>query len=332
MEKLKIGIIGAGAIVESNHLPAIMSLQQTDVAWIYDKNPARSGIVSSMYGIQALSGSTPEDALREVDICLLATPYGVRKPYIDSCRQQGKALVIEKPFAFSQQEHKSYCEGFPQWKIAVNFQRRYYRSAAILEKVIQNKSFGRLRSMRFVQGNFTLKGGSGFISNVQLAGGGVIAESASHILDIMLVITRAAGVRVTSQKSLHVKGLDYDSVFNSEITTPDGTIPVSCEITTLRNLDNGLYLDFENALVSCDLSPDAAVFVRSRDNGKIELTLDDEATAGEAALQARRVNEAFFVFWQQFEQGMLQQTPNRTSAYSCILTSSWIEGIYSTMK
>ncbi|MBS1659719.1 MAG: Gfo/Idh/MocA family oxidoreductase [Bacteroidetes bacterium] len=341
MEKLKIGIIGAGAIVETTHLPAILSLPETGVAWVYDKNETRSSMLSSMYGIPALTGASPDKALKDVDVCLLATPYGVRKPYIDRCRELGKALVIEKPFAFSEQEHKAYCQGFKEWAIAVNFQRRFYRSVAILNGIMQTRPFGRLRSLRFVQGNFTLKGGSGFISNVGLAGGGVIAESASHILDIMLFITGASKVRVTQKKCLHVAGLDYDTEFDSEFTTPDGLIPVSCAISTLRNLDNGLYLDFENALVSCDVSPDGAVFVRDRQSGRVELELQGEALAGNVAsqppagsagLQARRINEAFFIFWQQFAEGMLKQKPNATSAYSCLLTSAWLEGVYSTLK
>src|SRR5689334_13587240 len=111
MKDYRIGIIGAGSIVESNHLPAIAALSQAACAWIYDKSMSRSALVSRMYGVAALEEGAFDRAIGDVDICLLAVPYGTRKPYIDLCRRHGKAIVIEKPFAFSKEEHLATCEG-----------------------------------------------------------------------------------------------------------------------------------------------------------------------------------------------------------------------------
>jgi hypothetical protein len=328
MQEFRIGIIGAGSIVEGNHLPAIVSLKDAGVAWIFDKSATRSALVSKMYGVRALAEGAIEKAIEGVDICLLATPYGTRKPYIELCRQRGKAIVIEKPFAFSKEEHVATCEGFSEWGIAVNFQRRYYRSVAVLGQVIRSKIFGALRSVRFVQGNFTLKGGSGYLSSALLAGGGVIAESASHILDIILSITMAKNISLLEFKSLYVCGLDYDSVFESRISAPDAEVSVQCEISTLRNLANGLYLDFEDGLLSCDLSPDAKLFIRDRKDHSIQFSLSGESIYEGKDRQANRINEAFLIFWEQFMLGMQNRQANSTSACTGILTSSWIGEIY----
>jgi predicted dehydrogenase len=331
MNNFRIGIIGAGSIVEGNHLPALRSLPQTDIAWIYDKNASRAALLSKMYGIPALDGQPAEQAMEQVDTCLLATPYGTRQPYIDLCRRLGKAIVIEKPFAFSKQQHLAHCEGFAEWRIAINYQRRYYRSVAVIREIIASGIFGRLQSARFVQGHFTLKGGSGYLSSVELAGGGIIAESASHILDILLSVTGAKDIQLQQLRSLHVKGLEYDAVFDSEIITADNKLPVHCEISTLRNLANGLYLQFGNALISCDLSPDGKIFVRDQPGGPAHQTcfsLSGLSSPEELSRQATAVNEAFLVFWQQFLEGMRQQKANGTSAYSSLLTSAWLGEIY----
>ena len=328
MRDLRIGIIGAGSIVESNHLPAIRSLQRTTIAWIFDKNPRRTDLVSKMYGIPALAGEFPEEMLEQVDICLLATPYGTRKPYIDLCKKFRKCLVIEKPFAFSKEEHLDHCNGFEPWEIAVNFQRRYYRSVSTVGKIISSNIFGHLRSVDFLQGNFTLKGGSGYLSNAALAGGGVIAESASHILDIILLVTGAQQVKLSQMKSLYLSGLDYDTVFDSSIETAGSKIPVHCEISTLRNLSNGLYLEFDHAFVSCDLSPEGKTFLRNKNNKGVEFSLFNESLYEGQFTQATRVNTAFLLFWQQLLDGIREKKPNRTSAYDSLLTSSWIGEIY----
>lgn len=332
MRRFKIGIIGAGAIVETNHLPALGVLPQAELGWIYDKNPGRAGLVSKMYGIPALGGGSVEDGLSQVDVCLVATPYGVRKPYITACKTAGKALVVEKPFAFSRQEHLDYCQGFQDWQIGVNLQRRFYRSVATLRNIVQLQLFGKLREVRFAQGNFSLKGGSGYLSDTALSGGGVIAESAIHSLDIILWITGALEVSVTSMRSLHTGLLDYDSVFDSEIVSPSGPIPVHCEISTLRNLDNGIECRFEHAVVLCDLSPEGRIFVRAKDSGGLDFLIAAEAPPAEGPLGAKKINEAFLMFWRQFLSGLDNNTPNLTSASGSLLTSAWIEGIYKNMN
>jgi hypothetical protein len=328
MDSFRIGIIGAGSIVEGNHLPAIHSLGNAGISWIFDKNPERMALTTKMYGIPSLSDRSMEEALAEVDVCLLATPYGTRKPYIEMCRKAGISLVVEKPFAFSRQEHLSHCNGFETWKIAVNFQRRFYRSVGVARKIVQEKIFGDLRAVRFAQGNFTLKGGSGYLSSAELAGGGVIAESASHILDIILMLTDAEDIRLLKCQSLHAAGLDYDTVFDSEMIVKGDKIPVNCEITTLRNLSNGLFLDFDHALVGWDLSPDGKIFLYDRKSNRLQFTLFQEPSAEELYGQATKVNEAFLIFWQQFLHGLQHQKANRTSAYGSLLTSAWMEEIY----
>lgn len=332
MSKFKLGIIGAGGIVETNHLPAISVAGQAEISWIYDKNPARAILVAKMYGLTLLEEGRFEAALPDTDICLLATPYGVRKPYIDACRNAGTALVVEKPFAFSRQEHLGYCTGFEEWKIAVNLQRRFYRSVAALHRIVRTAVFGRLIVVKFTQGHFTLKGGSGYLSDIRLAGGGVIAESAIHSLDIILWITGAQDVSVTAMNSLHANRLDYDSAFDSQILTGAGAVTVSCEISTLRNLDNSLRLQFEQATVSCDLSPDGTIFVKKGHGDKEEFILLPIPQSEDLVLTAGRINEAFLVFWQQFLAGMDSRSANRTSAYASLLTTTWIEQIYKSMN
>jgi predicted dehydrogenase len=332
MHKLAIGIIGAGSIVESNHLPAISMLDQAEVKWIFDKNSYRMDLVSAMYGVPGLQGRSVEKAMEEIDICLLAIPYGVRKYYIEICRKLGKAVVVEKPFAFSRQEHEEYCNGFKECQIGLNFQRRFYQSVSCLRKIIDTNIFGDLFSLKLIHGNFSLKGGSGYLSDKAMAGGGVIAESAIHALDIVLNITGASDAEVKKMHALHYNGLDYDSVFETEIRTKKRRIPVHCEISTLRNLENGLFLDFENAFVSCDLSPDGKIFVHNKKMNSLDFHLSEEQLFHDIFRQAIKVNQAFFIFWEQFLLGLQNNTPNMTSAFGSIVTSSWIENIYRRME
>jgi predicted dehydrogenase len=325
MDNFQIGIIGAGSIVELTHLPAIRVLDNVSTAWIYDNNAARMNKVAAMYGIPPLGDRKLEEAIAEANVCLLAIPYGVRKPYIELCRQHHKGLVIEKPFAFSVKEHEEYCLNFEEWQIGVNFQRRFYQSVGLLRKIISDNIFGKLQSIKLKHGSFALKGGSGFVSDVKLAGGGVIAESAVHNLDIILYITGARAVSLRNLRSFHRNGLDYDSVFESEINDGENNLPVRCEITTLRNLGNELQLQFSNAVVSCDLSPQGKIKVY---NNGFSYTMDEALEHEALDKRATQVNEAFLVYWQQYLQGFRNKTVNNTHASRSLLTSNWLELIY----
>jgi predicted dehydrogenase len=323
--KLKVGIIGAGAIVETNHLPALVTLDDFEVSWIYDKNAERITLASNMYNLTSISYEQLESSLREIDICLIAIPYGVRKPYIDLCRKFGKAIVVEKPFAFSENEHMEYANGFEPWKISINFQRRFYNSVILLKNIIKSNIFGSLLSIKFVQGNFTLKGGAGYLSDATLAGGGVIAESAIHGLDIISFITQSTGVKLKELKSLHKKGIDYDSYFESILENSKGEIHVACEISTLRNLRNGLHLQFDNACVFSDLSPEAQILVTK--NNDVNFEISHHSLSSKFA-GARKTSETFLLFWEKVAEGIKEKTINETNACAVLVTTQWLQRIY----
>ena len=77
-----------------------------------------------MYKIPIVHEAVLENAMDEIDICLLTVPYGVRSKYIEACALKKKALYVEKPFAINLQEHQHYCSLFTPANLAVGFQRR----------------------------------------------------------------------------------------------------------------------------------------------------------------------------------------------------------------
>src|SRR4051812_31184350 len=106
---LAVGVIGAGQIVEFNHLSVLKTRSNVSVAWLYDTDDARANLLSSMYAVRSITRSELPAAVGEVDICLLAVPYGYRTEYINLCAGSDTALYVEKPFATTVAEHQGYC-------------------------------------------------------------------------------------------------------------------------------------------------------------------------------------------------------------------------------
>jgi predicted dehydrogenase len=190
-------------------LPVLKNLEQVEIVWQYDKNEKRSALIEKMFDVKALDEADIQFAIRDIDICLLTIPYGVRKEFIEKCAALNKSMYVEKPFARTTAEHEYYCKLFSPYKLAVGFQRRFYKIVTFLQLAINGNFFGALKEIVFTEGYFNIKGGSKFLSDVNLSGGGVIIESAIHSLDQILLITSANNVEVTEVNSFHKDLLDY---------------------------------------------------------------------------------------------------------------------------
>jgi predicted dehydrogenase len=323
---LKIGIIGAGKIVESNHLPVLLNLPSVTVSWLFDKSAERATLVSRMYNIAVINEQELEEKIQSVDICLITVPYGVREPYIRLCASHKKSVYVEKPFATTVPEHLEYNKLFSPPDIAIGFQRRYYPFIKNLKYFIDNKIFGKIISINFNQGYFQLKGGSGFLSDAAMSGGGVIIESAIHTLDQILEFTGSEDLTVGRVKSIIKNGIDYDTQFETQLETGGDHVTVNCHISCLKNLDNGLEIIFENAVISLQPSPDAVCKVKAR-QGEIIYNISPSGNGSMVSATA-----AFIYFWQDFVSAVHTRTPNKTSSNSSLLTTKWIEQLYTKIK
>ena len=324
-KQYKVGIIGAGKIVENSHLPVLKNLDNVTVEWVYDINPKRTKLLSRMYNVKPISNW--EQNLSKIDICVITIPYGVRMPYLKAASRLKKSVYVEKPFALSVQEHIDISSRFKPNEIAIGFQRRCYKIAHELKQIIESGIFGSLKNIDFKQGYFTLKGGQGYLSDAKLSGGGVLIESAIHSFDQILNFTAATEVEVDDVNYIQKNGIDYDTTVQSYLTTPIGKIPVTSHISTLRNLNNGLTLSFDHATIKCKLSPDAIINVLSKNGNQFSIE-----NLFNPQNYPKTINGSFFLFWGKFIEALNDNTENLTSARSSLLTTTWMEKIYVTIN
>lgn len=325
-KELKIGVIGCGKIAESSHLPALLNTPGARISWLFDKDPVRSDLLSRMYGLPVVSADEFERRVEEVDVCLLTVPYGARREYIDRCAASGKALYVEKPFAVTHQEHLGYCNRFPAHKLAIGFQRRYYQTIHTVKAIVEREVFGKLESLDFQQGYFQLKGGGGFMSDAGMSGGGVIIESAIHSLDLILQLTAASAVDVRSAKGIIKNGIDYDTTFVSDIYSEGRTIEARCHVSCLRNLENGITLNFENASLHFQPAPAGDISVRSGKGEVLHISEVVSLPPGEKC--SSTVAGSFLLFWSDFIRAISTAKTNKTNGHTSLITTHWVEQVY----
>jgi len=329
VKEIKVGLIGGGKIVENSHLPVLKNIPEVCVSWVYDADEERSQLLSKMYLIKPVTEW--EKNLKEVDVCLITIPYGVRQNYLQAVAAFSKNAYVEKPFALTEIEHTNLANSFKPYGLAIGFQRRVYRIVNELKELITSEILGKLISIDFKQGYFTLKGGGSYLGNAALSGGGVIIESAIHSLDQILLITSATDVMVNTATYIVKKGVDYDSTVQSTLFTPSGNVEVTTQISTLQNLNNGLALRFTNGIVQCKLSPDAVIKVSSHNKNFSSFYLNNINELPDKKI-ATTVNSSFYIFWQYFIDGIINKEQNITSASGSVITTRWIEKIYERFR
>src|SRR5258708_6042613 len=118
MAIFSVGIIGAGSIVTSFHLPVLLAMQQVRVEWITDIDAKMAGSVAKAFGVPPLAMPDPLAEIPRTDIVVLAIPYGARPPYYEALRGRGTAIYVEKPIARTAAEHLELCSWFADYQLA----------------------------------------------------------------------------------------------------------------------------------------------------------------------------------------------------------------------
>ena len=97
---MKVGIIGAGAIVRRGHLPIYGTIPEVEVVGITDIDQSLASKVAEEFGIPRYFSSCEEllrdNSIELVDIC---TPTQTHLEIVKRAAEVGKHILVEKPLA-----------------------------------------------------------------------------------------------------------------------------------------------------------------------------------------------------------------------------------------
>ena len=180
MQNLEIGIIGAGSISSTVHLPLLSCIENVSVKFIADTFDPKD--LANAYNIQSIK-ITDITSLPNCDIAVLAIPVGVRKKYIQEFSKRKTPIFTEKPFATDPETHKSFLE--LSNRISCNYMRIYYNSTRQIKNIITSGIFGSIKKVSITEGGIIGKTGRGkysYQANPKLSGGGLLMETGCHTL------------------------------------------------------------------------------------------------------------------------------------------------------
>jgi len=187
MGKLKLAVIGCGAVAEFVHLPVIALSDQVDVTALVDKVLPRARKLADSCCVPIVTDDYRE-ILDKVDAAIVALPHHLHAPVTVDLLQRGIHVLVEKPMALKTSECdemiKTACDAGAI--LAVGLVRRFYESSQFVKRMLESGLLGDIIGFDLREGvvyGWNVR--SDFMFQRQ-AGGGVLADTGAHALDTLL--------------------------------------------------------------------------------------------------------------------------------------------------
>jgi predicted dehydrogenase len=332
-DSLSIGIVGAGAITRKSHLPVLVNTPNVTIAWIHDHRPEAAKALADAYGLKCVHATTAEQ-LPECDVALLAIPVDARGEYLRHFAARGTAVFCEKPFAMSAAEHRIMLENFAPHALGAGFMRRFFRYALLLRRIVKERRFGPLCGIDISEGGRSKGSGAdvSFLDDPRFgASRGVLADLGSHSIDLAMYVSAASGFDVWSCTRVMDGAVDRKVTAAVRLLGAAGeaAAPVDMKygVSWLDRQDNQIRLRFANATVWSGLGPASDVYIGDPAFPRDAMSLAFQASH---TVGATTYNQAFYLEWQHFLEGLRTHSESVVSARSALLTTSLVEALLTT--
>ncbi|HUK33848.1 MAG TPA: Gfo/Idh/MocA family oxidoreductase, partial [Vicinamibacterales bacterium] len=319
-EPWKVGILGAGVVTSGSHLPVLVNMPDVSVKWVCDRSLPRAQSVARSYGIAQACADIAE--CPDVDVVLIATPVGSRRSIVPQVLARGWHAFCEKPFALTVADHESYVSDARTrgLQIGVAQVRRFARPTASARALLRHDALGPIQRVMAADG-FRMRGtgrGGGWHLNDRAAGGGVLGEFGSHLIDQVLYILGATSASVRECTLRVHRGLDLAASVVADISRA-ASPPITCsmDVSLLDDLCNGVYIEFASGMLRVGLGFEDTLTLVSKDGTPIS---DFAMSEG-----ADSPVQGFYLEWKDFLRQCATGKPSLVDAASVATTTAVID-------
>jgi len=248
--RLRLGIVGCGAITENAHLPAALTSPFVQLVGLNDSNPARLRYIERQYGLSGLGMGEYRDLFDRVDGVILALPNHVHAEIGIEFLNRGISVLCEKPLASTSEECNRLCAAARSTStvLAVGYVTRFFPSTHLTKRLLDSGFIGVVESFDY---EFGTPGGwaplSGYNLSAATSGGGVLVVSGSHFLDRMFYLFGEP--RLLSFADDNRGGVEANCIAWFETTLNATTVRGRVTLSKTHNLTNRLRIVGERGVL-----------------------------------------------------------------------------------
>jgi predicted dehydrogenase len=252
MKKFKVGIIGAGNIAQSAHLPAYKTLNdRAEVVAIADINLARAKDAAQAFGIPKAYSSVEEllagSDVDYIDICVW---NGSHFTAAIAAARAGKPILCEKPMSDSlahslEMEKEVKKAGVP---FMMAMPSRFRAEASLLHKMIDA---GELGDIYYAKTGYVRRRGTpiGWFTDRSKSGGGPVIDIGVHCIDVCwFLMGRPKPVRVSGAISHAIGNFATKGVRRwTALDTGSGVFDTEDSASAIVHFENGASMLIETS-------------------------------------------------------------------------------------
>jgi len=208
-ERLRVGIVGGGAIAQVAHLPVLKKLKSVDVQAICDTDLPKARALADRFGIKDALDDI-EELLRyeALDALVICSPNHLHESHILAALSANLHVLVEKPLTMTAASAQRILRAAEKRDrvVMVGMNHRYRPDVQIVRSFVQSGELGRIESVRGSWHVFRpSRNQLGWRQRRDQAGGGAMLDLGLSILDLGLWLGgNPAPVRVSA--SLDVTG------------------------------------------------------------------------------------------------------------------------------
>jgi predicted dehydrogenase len=202
-EPVRIGLIGAGAIVQVAHLPVLKKLRTVEIVAICDPDLPKARALAERFTIRDVFDDI-EDLLghEHLDAILVATPNHLHEPHVMAGLSAGCHVLVEKPGSLSPAGEQKVGRLAERKKrvVMVGMTHRYRPDAQAVRSFIQSGELGTIDSIRASwHVSRPARSPLGWRTRKYEAGGGAMLDLGLTVVDLCLWLAGNPNpVRVTA--------------------------------------------------------------------------------------------------------------------------------------
>lgn len=260
--RFRVGLVGAGNVVEAYHLPSLSNLPDVELAWVCDRDRDRAESLSRTFRIPGTYASLEE--CRDVDVVLVGIPVGARRPVLEVVTSRRWHALCEKPFALTLADHKAIIKQAQQNEVqlGIGLQRRQYSTTWIARQLIKSTLLGEPRQIVAGEGarmRRTGRGADSYQSTPQ-ASGGTLHETGSHLVDQVFTICDVSSYRIDECSQDGWNKLELETSVAGTVNMASATdVPFAFVISRIHDVYNGIVVRCQNGEIRVALGPEGPV-------------------------------------------------------------------------
>ena len=189
-EPLRIGIVGAGAVVQVAHLPVLKKLKNVEVRALCDNDLPKARALADRFGIKDAFDDI-EELLRyeELDAVVVSSPTHLHEAHVAAALAARLHVLVEKPLTISAASAQRIVRAAEKSDriVMVGMNHRYRPDVQIVRGFIQTGELGKIESAR---GSWHVHRPSrtqlGWRQRRDQSGGGAMIDLGLTILDLGL--------------------------------------------------------------------------------------------------------------------------------------------------